>query len=420
MNLIKRLTKTKDNPEKDEISKDETVVVELNTKTIYQNGYNDSENANGSAGVLETGLKDLYQKFKEDCRKNEDEQDRLKQPIRHELDRKKATKKGLEVNKSVKAKKNTTLESEIEKLKFEIVDVSKDPKKYGIESPRKPIAQFVIGLIILLPITLYLFVFYASASFSAFFKNFDSDNVIEAVFDASAINSAIEHGWPAAVFICTIPFAFMGLGYLIHMFQKQKGKLNFLKIIALFTVTFVFDSILAYQIEKELYDYKKTLQSPPFDFEIAISSVEFWGIIFAGFIVYIIWGLVFDFVMREYESLDEIKNFRRNHKGKINNLNVQLDKIKEELSLLENEIAKTEGEIENLLSKIDGWVFSNRKYLLFHAEYIKGWFAFIAGKLAISAEEKDKMIEKCKLIEQKHLECINVQDESKEGVIYTS
>src|SRR5690606_33215386 len=130
-------------------------------------------------------------------------------------------------------------------------------------------------------------------------------------FDGNALAKSIEGGWLEGVFIATIPFAFMGLGYLIHMFQKHKSWTSYIKIAVLFAVTFIFDAILAYQIEKKIYEIQKTPDSPPFDLKIAFSSVEFWGIIFAGFIVYIIWGLVFDFIMKEYDNFDKIKSFIR-------------------------------------------------------------------------------------------------------------
>ena len=166
-----------------------------------------------------------------------------------------------------------------------------------------------------MPITIYLIVFYISASYSGFFKTFETTELSAAIFDAQALTKAIKDGWLESVFISTIPFAFMGLGYFVHMFQKEK-RTGWIKILGLYIVTFIFDCILAYQIEKKIYDFEKTLNSPPFDLPIAFRKVEFWGIIFAGFVVYIIWGLVFDFIMKEYENFDKIKCFISNSKKK--------------------------------------------------------------------------------------------------------
>ena len=102
--------------------------------------------------------------------------------------------------------------------------------------------------------------------------------------------------------------------------------MSYIKITALFIITFIFDAILAYLIEMKIYEFNKTPDSPEFDLSIAINKVEFWGIIFAGFVVYIIWGLVFDFIMKEYDNIDKIKAFIRAKREAIENLEKMISK----------------------------------------------------------------------------------------------
>lgn len=54
---------------------------------------------------------------------------------------------------------------------------------------------------------------------------------------------------------------------------------------------------------------KKVYGDPNFSISYALQSPSFWVIIFAGFVSYIIWGLVFDFVMKEHADRDEIRLF---------------------------------------------------------------------------------------------------------------
>jgi hypothetical protein len=276
-------------------------------QSYYHKGYLASGEAKGNSAIFKSCLEDLYEDFKQKCRRDEQEQQRLNAPYIAQKENLKSTLNARETLKTVKEETLDEINTNINNINNNIPSVKKYPEKFGLDVTKKPRAQFFIGLIILLPITLYLFVFYISASYSAFFKAFNSNEVIAAIFDANALSKAINDGLLEAIFVCTIPFAFLGLGFLIHMFQKEKrtGKL---KILALFIVTFIFDSILAYQIERKIYDFDKTLTSPPFDLKIAFSSVEFWGIIFAGFVVYIIWGLIFDFTMKEYDNIDKIES----------------------------------------------------------------------------------------------------------------
>ena len=209
--------------------------------TYYQSGYGASIKASGNPTTFKVALLNLYSSFEELCRKQMNEQRRLKQPYIDAQEKQKTELKKRETALSIYEDSKEDLENIIDKHKFEIVDVKQNPDKYGIDSDKRPKAQFYIGLFLLLPITIYLFVFYISASYSAFFKNFESESLTAAIFDGNALGKAIEHGWLEAVFVGTIPFVFMGLGYLVHMFQKTKGWQANLKLALLFLLTFVFD-----------------------------------------------------------------------------------------------------------------------------------------------------------------------------------
>ena len=307
MEAIKNLFKLKSNP----LSKPQTEETEDAREqiriTYYQTGYGASKKAEGNALTFATGLHNLYNSFENLCRKQLNEQHKLKQPYIEEQERQRTELKKRETALTIYEEQKETIEKEIDILKFQMVDVKQTPETYGIDADKRPKAQFYIGLSLLLPITIYLFVFYVSASYSAFFKDFESTSLTAAIFAPNALKNAISDGWLEAVFVGTIPFVFMGLGYLLHMFQKTKTTMSYLKLGALFILTFMFDIILAYLIEKKIFDYERVL-GEFFSPSIAIQSVNFWGIIFAGFVVYVIWGLVFDFVMNEHENVDKIKS----------------------------------------------------------------------------------------------------------------
>lgn len=71
------------------------------------------------------------------------------------------------------------------------------------------------------------------------------------VLDSKAFEKAWQDGSLEGAFVTFIPFVFLGLGYLIHMFGEVKSRENYFKIGLLFTITFIFDAILAYQIEEK-------------------------------------------------------------------------------------------------------------------------------------------------------------------------
>jgi len=413
--MLKKLIKTK--PTKDEPIDDANKIKDDVIETYHNLGYNDAKNANGNSKIFKKCLDDIYQKFKDRCRKDEQEQKKLNAPYIEEQEKQKTELRKQETIKLLKEEELKDINDSIKKIDNDIATVRNEPEQFGIDATKKPKAQFFIGLLILLPITLYLIVFYISASYSGFFKIFDSTEVIAAIFDANALNKAISDGWLEAIFVCTIPFAFMGLGYLIHMFQKDKKAGKF-KVAALLVVTFVFDAILAYQIEKKIYEFDKTLTSEPFDLSIAFTQVEFWGIIFAGFVVYIIWGFVFDFIMKEYDNIDKIKSFINKLKEDKENLLNLKKEVSEGINNAIHEITGIKSEISELQSKIDGFIFPHRKYLLYHSEYVKGWYMAISAEIALPHEGKNTLINDCETIAEEHLKHHEVNNENFENIIY--
>lgn len=386
--------------------------------TYYQSGFAASVKATGRPIVFKACLENLYHSFEDQCRKQKDEQERLKQPYREEQEKAKIELKKYETGLLIHEKKEEEINKSIEELKFEIVEVRKNPEKY-LDGIKGLTAQFYIGLVLLLPITLYLLVFYVSASYSSFFKEFTDDSLTAAIFDKDAFNNAFNDSWLEGILVVTIPFVFMGLGYIIHMIQKGKGIKNTIRLVSLFTLTFLFDGLLAYIIEKKIYDFNKTPDSPLYNLQIALGEAEFWMIIFAGFVVYVIWGLVFDFVMKEFEKLDAIKVFIRSKKEEIKNLENQLTKVIEKINELKNKVIDEAGKISILHSKIAGFIFPVKEYLNYHNQYKEGWFQAIGTEIALAINEKELLLHNCEATANKHLEELNLINPDFQHLVYS-
>ncbi|WP_343616556.1 ABC transporter permease [Flavobacterium sp.] len=387
--------------------------------TFYQSGFAASVKATGKPIVLKACLQNLYMSFEDQCRKQKMEQDRLKQPYREEQEKNRTELKKSETAIGIYEKKEQDINDNMDKIKNEIIEVKRNPDKYGIEEGKGLKAQFYIGLILLLPITLYVLVFYISASYSAFFKEFSNDSLTAAIFDADAFTNAFKASWLEGVLVTTIPFVFMGLGYVIHMVQKGKGIKNIFRLVSLFAITFLFDSLLAYIIEKKIYEFNKTTESSPYNLNIALGEPEFWMIIFAGFVVYIIWGLVFDFVMKEFENIDKIRAFIRGRKENLLNLEKQKTDYINKINDFKQQIVIFNGRISELQSKIDGFVFPVKEYLHYHHQYKEGWFQAIGTELALPYKEKEELLQNCELYSEEHLSKLNLIDPDFQHLVYS-
>lgn len=387
--------------------------------TYYQSGFAASQKATGKPIVLKACLENVFNSFENQCRNQVIEQSKLKQPFQEEKERQNTELKKFETLKGIQEGKVQNYRDKIEAAKSDIVKVRQNPEDFGIDVDKNPKALLYIGLVLLVPITIYLFVFYISASYSSFFKLFTDDSLTAAIFDANALTDAFKASWLEGVLVITIPFVFLGLGYLIHMMQKDKSIISIIKLVALFVITFCFDGLLAFIIEKKIYDFNRTPTTPDFNFNIAVREPEFWMIIFAGFVVYLIWGLVFDFIMKEYDNLDKINVFIRSKKEEIKNIFAQKNKVLENLDELKKNITAINGKITELQGKIDGFIFPIKEYLLYHSQYKEGWFQAIGTEIALPAKQKDELLSDCETVCQIHLTSLNLNEFKNQNVIFS-
>ena len=386
--------------------------------TYYQSGYGAALKAMGSALNFRACLENVYGSFEQQCRDQEAQQQRLKQPYIDDRTRKQSELKNTEAAISILEEKKQHLDEKINTAKNEIEDVKSRPDKYGLDSSKKPKAQFYIGLLLLMPITLYLFVFYISATYSAFFKDFANDSLSAAIFDPQAFDNALKAGWLEAILIFTIPSVFLGLGFIIHMVQKSGGLKSSLRLVALYIVTFLFDGLLAYQIEKKIYDFNKTPESLPYNLKIALGEAEFWMIIFAGFVVYIIWGLVFDITMKEHENLDKIRGYINTRLSEIKLLEASRNEVIAEISSLKQKMVELSGKITELQATIDGFVLNLKQYLLYHHQYKEGWFQAVTSDIALSHQRQQELLAECEAVALEHLGRLNLINPDFQNIVY--
>lgn len=241
--------------------------------------------------------------------------------------------------------------------------------------------KMIIGLCILAILTVYLFIFYSSTFYTAFLFQPDNNPEISlgtAMFNSHALAESWNHGVGEFLFIMTAPVIFLGLGYALHFFMVQKSYTKWFKVLLLFGVTFAFDCILAYKIGEMIHNiniWSSLSAMAPFSINSAIKDINSWAVVFCGFIVYVIWGIVFDMVMTAYEDLrsnrheikaiqEQIVNFRQNiadlnnkrseRVNNINNLQIKRDNISNRLS---SNIFINEHQIQTCLSDFfAGWI----------------------------------------------------------------
>lgn len=249
---------------------------------------------------------------------------------------------------------------------------------------RRPMAQvyFYIGLFIILLLAVYLFIFYSSASYEAFFGDV-GEFEFRTLFNPNALQLAYDSSMGELLFIVLMPVIFLALGFLVHRNLTKDHWVKYLKVTALYFITFVFDVLLAFLITKNAYVWEAAEslgENPPYTVSLAFARPDFWVVIFAGFVAYVIWGLVFDSTMESYEDITT------------NNRQIRL--LQNESKRIEAEIARLDSNIKDLSNKltaiknqIDGLKLSLQNKVLYDLtvtknrlnQFIMGWQTYLSG-----------------------------------------
>ncbi len=310
----------------------------------------------GKTGCSNNALSPCLQKahltLKTEQSNDQNLQDQMKAETKAEIDKKDGDIRHLEG-------KIKSCTDNIENLnrKIDGLQKEKDEIAAGGETVNKnQRLLLIIGLIIIVPLTVYLFIFYSSTIYSGFLRDAATmDGLSNAMFDSNALVHAYEGGITGFLFVLLAPIIFMALGFILHIFSSNNEKF---KYAALLTVTFAFDCILAFKIGDQLHSFNAMWDSSvagKYSIVEALADVNTWAVICCGFIAYFIWGLVFDGIMTAYDKLDLkktqtasltrqiaiCKSDIRKEETNINDYNDQINNIKKEISDLQYKLNKT-------------------------------------------------------------------------------
>lgn len=183
---------------------------------------------NGNVLTLRTILQRIYHYEKSRQLNDENLQHQRREAIIKEIEKKDVEISDAQTQKKSCQKEVENFETEISELKQKRLEAT---NKNGQENKMAKL-KLILGCIILVVLTVYLFVFYSSTFFSAFFKDFGTGDfsVGEAMFDSQTIPKAFEAGLGELIFILSAPIIFMGLGFALHFFQYRKALQNISKL----------------------------------------------------------------------------------------------------------------------------------------------------------------------------------------------
>lgn len=367
----------------------EKTAVEINSKEIVHQvdrvnleefGYEKSGNVKGDPQIYVSYLNRIMNGdlVEEDYKGVSEDEKRGKRAEVTELE-----KKEQEIEKENKKFETEIGEkrSKIEEYRQKLLDLKekKDKKPEKIKHETFSPFKFSINLFILVMLTGYLFFFYVSAAYKALYVDFEAiaDNIARGIGTGSImpgpyeLSEAISYNF----LLFLVPFIFYAFGWAFHVILDMSQKVKYVFLGLLIAVTFTVDFLLALIIHNNTELAKELMGLNTVHWS---QSSTFYIILFLGFLVYIIWSILLDSLLREWDK-GEIS---RNIKGIIRHL-------QKDVSDLENKKVSNKAlneRIHMLREDISTVMQGNLKRYI--DQFTSGWISYLAPANMKAVKEK--------------------------------
>jgi hypothetical protein len=173
------------------------------------------------------------------------------------------------------------------------------------------------------------------------------------------------------------------------------------RIILLALVTLCFDCIIAYEIVSKIHELKAAASLdplPPYTFEDVFRDVNFWLIIFAGFVTYLIWGFLFDRIMEEFERFDGVGHQVRLRQAELKEWAERLAEAEARPAQIRERINEVRKQIKAMESDLAGVLINPKDFEHIVFQFTSGWLQFIEGGMLADAVRKDGLRIECRRV----------------------
>jgi len=372
--------------------KKEKAVHQVEYVNLQEFGYEKSGNVKGDPEVYTSYLNLLLngdlvdEKF---SGLNEDEKPEKRSKLKElEAQLDETSKQNKDLDAQIKEKQD-----KIDVRREELLDIRKkyenDPEtmKREIFSPFK----FSISVFILIMLTGYLFFFYVSAAFRALYTDFEAiaSRIAAGLGTGSIMPQPAElaEALQYNFLLFLVPFVFYAFGWAFHVILELKHKYKFVFLGGLIGVTFFVDFLLALLIHNNL-EYAKELMG------LATKSwaadPAFYMILFLGFIVYLLWSILLDSVVREWAKRMVTVNLKKIVKHLRNDIKELQNKLKPEEPI--------RFDIANIREDLGTIILGNLKSYI--DQFTTGWISYLSPQNL--KEVKVKCVNIKKEFEEKH------------------
>jgi hypothetical protein len=293
-----------------------------------------------------------------------DEQKKEKREKLNELDKDltEINKSNEKIEKEIKEKQD-----KIDKKREELLTIHEkheENEEALLKDTFSPL-KFSISLFILVMLTGYLFFFYVSAAYKALYIDFEkiASNMAQGLGTGSIMPQPVElaEAMRFNFLLFLVPFVFYAFGWAFHVFLDMKNQLKVLYLGLLIAVTFTVDFLLALIIHNNTEQAKELMGLATKSWT---ASSTFYVILFLGFLVYIVWSILLDYMLGEWGkrkitlNIKKIIKHLRNDVKDLEKKLIQTDHLKNEVAFLRDEIdTVVQGNLKGYIDQFTtGWI----------------------------------------------------------------
>jgi hypothetical protein len=353
---------------------------------LYDFGYEKSGNVKGDPDVFAAYLnriingdlvEESYTGFTEDEKK-----ERIKQVKELEKKLREIEENNLGTEEEIKEK-----EKSIDKHRKELLQIresrAKDKEKLKAESFST--VKFTLNFFLLVALSVYLFFFYVSATYKALYVDLEgiADSIAQGVGTGSImpgpyeLSEAIQYNF----LLFLVPFVFYAFGWAFHILLEMKSKLKYLFLTLLVAVTFTVDFLLALIIHTNTESAKELMGLGTIPWS---QSSSFYIILFLGFLVYVIWSILLDSLLREWDK----KHITNNIHKIIKHLQQDVKNLTAKLG----DVSSIKTQIANYREDLSTVMYGNLKRHI--DQFSSGWISYLSPANMKDVKEKCLFLKK--------------------------
>ncbi len=362
------------------------VMHHIDRVNLYDFGYEKSGSANGDPDLYAMYLNRIFNgDLVEEPYKgftDEEKKDRVRQIKELEKGIKEKEEANAKVEAEIKQK-----EDDIDKYRKDLLQIreSRARSKEKLKTENFSMPKFSLNFFILAMLSVYLFFFYVSATYKALYVDFEGVAASIAAGEGTGsimpgpyeLGEALQYNY----LLFVVPFVFYAFGWAFHVLLELKSKMKFAFVALLIAVTFTVDFLLAMIISNNTEGAKALMGLPSVHWS---SSPSFYIILFLGFLVYVIWSILLDSLVREWDKREITNNLKRIIRHLKGDVKLLTDKL-EDISFPKAQIANYRDDLSTIM-------YGNlKKYI---DQFSSGWIAYLAPASMKDIKEKCLLLKK--------------------------